>query len=386
MAIITSATPPLGRLDPPAWFKPVSGGGRAMLDLLLKRGPLSQASLPGLLDLSQPSVARLVSGFQAEGMVQTSARAATGRGNPSVMLALEPDYAFGLGVAAAGDAVSIALVDFAGKVRGVETVAMPDMSRAAVVPRLAALRADLIRKTQVDPSRIVGAGVGFAGFFVGSPPRFNPPGLLADWLEADVAATMAPALETSVICDNSATTAAIAESLLGVGRTCPTFAYLHLTNGFGGGLVSDGRVVRGALGNAGDFGGVWWLLDEGYPNLERLRVHVHDKGTPFDTIEDMVNAIRLDTPGVEDWVREAAGPFAKLSFLLGHMVAPEKVVIGGRLPGWLAQHLAESVVLPSTPPRNGMPFPLPQIVARQVEGDSVAIGAAIMPLQALFLA
>jgi predicted NBD/HSP70 family sugar kinase len=68
------------------------------------------------------------------------------------------------------------------------------------------------------------------------------------------------------------------------------------------------------------------------------------------------------------------------------MVAPEKVVIGGRLPSWLAQHLAESVVLPSTPPRNGMPFPLPQVVARQVEGDSVAIGAAIMPLQALFLA
>jgi hypothetical protein len=29
---------------------------------------------------------------------------------------------------------------------------------------------------------------------------------------------------------------------------------------------------------------------------------------------------------------------------------------------------------------------LPQVVAREVEGDSVAIGAAIMPLKALFLA
>ncbi len=357
-----------------------------MLDLLLKRGPLSQASLPGLLDLSQPSVARLVSGFQSEGMLQSSARAATGRGNPSVMLALEPDYAFGLGVAAAGDAVSIAIVDFAGNVRDVETVAMPDMSRQAFVPRLAALRKDLIRRTRIDPSRIAGAGVGFAGFFVGSPPRFNPPGLLGDWLGVDVAETLAPALETSVICDNSATTAAIAESLLGVGRTCSTFAYCHLTNGFGGGLVMDGRIIRGALGNAGDFGGVWWLLNEGYPNLERLRFHIGRNGTPFDTIEEMVRAIDTQTPGVEDWIREATGPFAKLSFLLGHMVAPEKVVIGGRLPGWLARRLAESITLPATPSRNGMPFPLPQIVAREVEGDSVAVGAAIMPLQALFLA
>jgi len=367
-------------------MKPASAGGRAMLDLLLKRGPQSQAALSRLLDLSQPSVARLVSGFQSEDMLRASARAATGRGNPSVMLALNPDYAFGLGIAIVGDALSIALVDFAGSVRDVVTVAMPDMGRAAVLDRLARLKAELIDRARIDASRIVGAGVGFSGFFVGSPPRFNPADRLSDWLGVDVAETLAPAIGLPVICDNDGTTAAIAESLLGVGRTCPTFAYCHLTNGFGGGLVIDGRIVRGGAGNAGDFGGVWWLLDEGYPNLERLRAHIEGRGTRFDTIEEMMRAIDARTPGVDAWIDEAKGPFAKLAFLLGHMIAPEKVVIGGRLPGWLAERLAQSITLPASPPRNGMPFPLPQVVARGVEGNSVAIGAAIMPLQALFLA
>lgn len=377
---------PLGELTPPEWIKPISKGGRAMLDLLLKRGPLSQASFATLLELSQPSVARLVSGFESEGIVRLGARRATGPGHPSVTLTLNPDYAYSLGVTLEGDALSMAILDLSGTVRALRTVAMPDMSRRSVLDRLVSLRTDLIREADVNERRVVGSGVGFAGFFVVNPLNFNPADLLADWTGADVAATLAPVLGTSVVCDNSATTAAIAESLLGVGRTCANFAYCHLNNGFGGGLVFDGRVMRGANGNAGDFGGVWWLLNQGYPNLERLRLHTSKHGTRFETVEEMSHGLSPETPGVDDWILEAQQPFAMLAFLLGHMVAPEKVVIGGRLPGWLAKRLAEKIVLPASPPRNAMPFPLPRIVAREVEADASAIGAAAMPLQQFFFA
>ena len=377
---------PLGELTPPEWIKPISKGGRAMLDLLLKRGPLSQASFATLLELSQPSVARLVSGFESEGIVRLGARRATGPGHPSVTLTLNPDYAYSLGVTLEGDALSMAILDLSGTVRALRTVAMPDMSRRSVLERLVSLKTDLIREADITERRVVGSGVGFAGFFVVNPLNFNPADLLADWTGADVAATLAPVLGTSVACDNSATTAAIAESLLGVGRTCANFAYCHLNNGFGGGLVFDGRVMRGANGNAGDFGGVWWLLNQGYPNLERLRFHASKHGTRFETVEEMSHGLNPETPGVDDWILEAQQPFAMLAFLLGHMVAPEKVVIGGRLPGWLASRLAEKIVLPASPPRNAMPFPLPRIVAREVEADASAIGAAAMPLQQFFFA
>lgn len=377
---------PLGELTPPPWVKPISKGGRAMLDLLLKRGPLSQASVATLLELSQPSVARLVSGFKREGIVRLGARKATGPGHPSVTLTLNPDHAYSLGVTIEPDALSMAILDLSGRVRALRTVAMPDMSRRAVVDRLGSLKVDLILEAKINERRIIGSGVGFAGFFVVNPLNFNPADLLVDWTGADVAATLAPVLGPSVVCDNSGTTAAIAESLLGVGRSCSNFAYLHLNNGFGGGLVFDGRIMRGANGNAGDFGGVWWLLNKGYPALNRLRFHISNHGRRFETVEEMSHALTPETPGVEDWISEAQPPFAMLSFLLGHMVAPEKVVIGGRLPGWLAKHLAEKIVLPESPPRNAMPFPLPKVVAREVEGDASAIGAAAMPLHQYFFA
>lgn len=382
----TTQVPPLGNLTAPEWVKPIGSGGRAMLDLLLKRGTAVQASLPEQLGLSQPSVARLVNGFVADAMLKVSARAATGRGNPSVQLRLEPDFAYALGAGIVGDALSMAVVDFAGQVRGTRRVPLVNRTRDAIVEQLRTLRAEVLAATAIDPERVIGTGVGFSGFFVEEPLRFNPPNVLSDWVDVDLVATLAPALGPQLLCDNDATTAAIAESLLGVGRDCANFAYCHLTNGFGGGLIADGRPMRGALGNAGDFGGVWWMLDQGYPNLDRLRAHITDAGEPSATVEQMLEMLTPDTPGLEAWLLEAERPFASLAFLLGHIVAPEKVVIGGRLPGWLAKKLAARITMPPSPPRNGLPFRLPQIVARQVDDDASAIGAALMPMQALFFA
>jgi len=360
-----------------------------MLDLLLRRRTAVQAALPALLDLSQPSVARLVGGFVSDGLVGATTRMATGRGNPSVTLGLMPDYAFGLGIGIAGDAVSMALVDFAGTVRATRRLAMADRSPRAVVAQLATMRADLLSTSAIDQARLIGTGVGFSGFLAGDPPRFNPPAMLADWVDIDLVETLSPVLGPDLLCDNDATCAAIAEGLLGVGRTTATFAYCHLTNGFGGGLIVDGQPMRGALGNAGDFGAVWWLLgrerpDGGYPGLDRLHALVTKSGTVFASVEEMLAHVTPATPGVDAWLAEAKEPFATLAFLLGHIVAPEKVVIGGRLPRWLATTLAGSVHLPTSPTRHERPFPLPVVVAGEVDGDATAIGAALMPLRALF--
>lgn len=373
------------RSDPGyAGFKALSNGARSLLDRLLKNGGASQAALTADADLSQPQVARLLHGFHDDGMVRFSNRIAQGRGNPSVQVTLNPDFAYGLGVAMLGDSVSLTLLDFAGRARATRSTAMPSMAPRRVIQEISKLRRRVIDDAAVDPSRIVGAGVGFSGFYAGTPPRFSPPDKLDAWFGLDVASQLAAPLGVAVVCDNDGITAAIAESLLGIGRTCKNFAYLHFANGFGGGLIVEGKAVRGHLGNAGEFGGVLWLLDDGYPNLDSLRDVVVAHGTTYATVEDMVHGIDVATPGVAEWLRRAQSPIGKLAFILGYSLAPEKVVIGGRLPKDIAQALARSITMPQVPHRNDMPFPLPQIVATELDGDAVAIGAALMPLQQQF--
>lgn len=365
-------------------LKVLSRGARAVLDYLLKSGGGSQASLSAAADISQPQVARLIKGLQADGLIELTSRKTQRRGNPSVHVALNPDHAYGLGIAVTDDTVSVTILDLAGRVRASVTTAPPCMDPEPVLRELQQLQRQAIDTAQINAGHIVGAGIGFAGYFVREPARVNPADALRGWMGFDIEAGISSALGMPAILDNGATTGAIAESLLGVGRRCGTFAYYQFTNGFGGGLIADGKVIRGHLGNSGDFSGVSWLLGDPYPNLRLLLKTVNEYGAAYTRVEEMVRHIDLSTPGVAEWMDAVRDPLAKLTFLLGHTFAPEKVVIGGRLPRAINLALAEGIVLPRTPSRNDMAFPLPQIVASEVDGDATGIGAAMMPLRQHF--
>lgn len=61
-------------------------------------------------------------------------------------------------------------------------------------------------------------------------------------------------LGVPVAVDNDATCAAIAEWTTGAGQGCNDLVAVTLGTGIGGGIVSGGRVLRGAHGYAGEFG------------------------------------------------------------------------------------------------------------------------------------
>jgi glucokinase len=83
----------------------------------------------------------------------------------------------------------------------------------------------------------------------------SPPGL-PGWDEVPLVAKVAAALRRPTVVDNDATACAIAEWWFGAGRErgVSNLVYLTISTGVGGGLILDGRVYRGAAGNAGELG------------------------------------------------------------------------------------------------------------------------------------
>jgi glucokinase len=81
----------------------------------------------------------------------------------------------------------------------------------------------------------------------------SPPGL-PGWDDVPLAATVEAALDRPTVVDNDATACAIAEGWFGAGRGVRHLVYLTISTGVGGGLILDGRVYRGAAGNAGELG------------------------------------------------------------------------------------------------------------------------------------
>ena len=96
-------------------------------------------------------------------------------------------------------------------------------------------------------------GVGIAGLIdIEGFVRYSPnlPGIV----DLDLRGRLAERLGAPVVVDNDATTATIAEHLLGAGKDATDMVYVALGTGIGGGLVLDGEVRRGAHGFGGEFG------------------------------------------------------------------------------------------------------------------------------------
>jgi glucokinase len=61
-------------------------------------------------------------------------------------------------------------------------------------------------------------------------------------------------LGLSVVIENDGPAAALGEWKFGAGRNLTDFAYITISTGIGGGIVSDGRLIRGRMGLAGHVG------------------------------------------------------------------------------------------------------------------------------------
>jgi len=174
--------------------------------------------------------------------------------------------------------------------------------------------------------------------------------------------------------DNDTTLAMLAEHELGAARGTRDAVMLTMGTGVGGSIVSDGRLVRGSHGAAGELGHMTLDPDgppcpgdcpgrgclEAYvsgPALARMGYEYAAKGPDYNlgrmldekgelTAADVVHAARVGDPGAyEALLRTGERLGAAIAGLL-NMLDPEVVVIGGGLgigAGRLLLDIAEPV-------------------------------------------
>lgn len=104
-----------------------------------------------------------------------------------------------------------------------------------------------------DRTQVVGVGIGCPG------PLDRESGVVLEtpnlgWRNYPVRDRIEEALEMSAVLDNDANCATYAEWWQGAGRGTTHMAGVTLGTGIGGGLIFDGRLVRGVSGTAGEIG------------------------------------------------------------------------------------------------------------------------------------
>jgi glucokinase len=113
-----------------------------------------------------------------------------------------------------------------------------------------------IRKVRdrLDPVLLRGVGIGVPGFIdieagvvIGSS---NLPG----FRDFPVRDEIQKHLGTPIILENDANAAALGEKWIGAGQNVKDLILLTLGTGIGGGVITDGKILHGSFGMAGEFG------------------------------------------------------------------------------------------------------------------------------------
>ena len=367
-----------------AQFADVSSTERIVLGHVLRGSARTQAAITRAMPVSQQTVSRLVSGLVEQELLVATDRVSEGRrGQPTIGLELAPDAVYSVGFTVMADTMSFALLDFAGNVRIDEQYKLASMQPGTVIDMCRRVFSRHVRNQRIQQEKVYGIGVAVTGYFVSGKPGFNTPPSLPEWAFVDVEAAFGAAFDLPVWAENDGNAAAIGESMIGVGRWASNFAYLYVSSGLGGGVVVDGELMRGDLGNAGEFSGLLPYNVYPHPTLELLRQLCCRDGIQIDTIFDLVARFDPDWPCVDEWVHKTQGAYSLIASAAAAVLDCTAIVLGGRMPRALAERLIPSIEFFSAP-RRSFARPTPKIVPAEAAGEVTAIGAATLPLRAMY--
>jgi len=348
-----------------------------VLRLIHERGPRSRAELTRETGLNRSTVAHLIAALSARGLVAERDPTPQRRvGRPSPVVAASDDLV-ALAVNPEVDAIEVAAVSLAGRVRERNRVLCPEAPTVAEVVRVVDSVLREWRSGPLRAARLAAVGVAVPGLVQARTGTVRLAPHLG-WHDADLASPLAAAIGVPVAVDNDATLGVLAERLFGAAAHDDDVIYLNGgASGIGGGIVLRGIHIRGADGYAGEWGQVSLagpdsgVLEDEVSRARLLRIArlgpVDDHALAA-ALADASPALRAEVDRQRSLLAVALGNAV-------NVLNPSKVVLGGFLALLRERGADEFDALVR---RRAMPAPAERVTltSAALGADRLLIGAA----------
>ncbi|EZP56773.1 MULTISPECIES: ROK family transcriptional regulator [unclassified Sphingomonas] len=353
---------------------------RAVLQAVRLNGDTTRAAIAQQTGLTAPTIANITTRLVDMGLVRHAGRMQGGRGQPALRLQIDPDGAFAIGLNIDRDHLTLVTLDLAGQVRSRTTREIAFAMPEDVVAFVGAEIDRAIAEGGVDRDRLLGVGVAIPDDLGRIALPHRPAGY-DRWSDVDLAELLS-ILPWPIHCDNDAAAAALGEAEYGTAFDNPSFFYLLISAGLGGGPVIDRSYHRGANARSGEIG----LMPDttGRPgatvqdtvSLSALFARLEEAGLGRPSVEDLGGDDPRMAPVIDGWLADATRALTAPLVAINCLLDPDAILIGGRLPMPLIERLATGL----TAALDAVPQPsrakvMPAVMAR----DAPAIGAAILP-------
>ncbi|USX28092.1 ROK family protein [Oxalobacteraceae bacterium OTU3CINTB1] len=343
---------------------------------------MPRTELSTALQVSNSALTKLSRNLISMGLVEEQASSdASGRGRPTVPLAISAAGGFAVGATVHKGVLEIALVDYAGGVISLtsEEVGAPDP--LAFAQLLEQRITELAVKHRLLGGRFLGVGIGLPG-----PPRgragdeWNVVNDLPGWRGVPLRRILDDALGLPTMLENDANASALAEYYLNdTIRRSSTVVVFLLGYGIGAGVIEDGRLLKGEFGGASEIGGLY-PMDQPRPTTMDLLSVLRESGCVVQSIAHFDEACAGHEAVIERWLDRAAG---QLESVVNSAIAwfdPGEIVFSSPLPASVMARLAARLNHGQLRwPGHRQPT---GIRVSRLGGSSIALGAALLPIHA----
>lgn len=353
----------------------------AVLRLLLDGECRTRAQICAATGLSRPTVTDTLARFARGRLITTEARplGRTGR-NPEV-ISIDSRRAMAFVADVGGTKVTAAVVDVAGRIL-VERTVPTAADATSLVTQLGHLRHQLSAEAGTGLRGVVSAVVGLPGV-VRPDGRIDHSSNIPGLDTVDIVSLFTTKLKCPVTIENDVNLAGLGELDGAAPDASASFVFVSVGTGIGMAVISDGRIVKGATGRAGEIGYLPLFGD-----LEHAAVRKHGSAeltTSGTALERRFAArggkgraeqilVRHDEgdPVAHAVVGEFSDDLARVLVAVAAVLDPSRIVLGGGLgsnPSLLGPVIAAVARI--------APFPINVVASDNGARSAICGGAAL---------
>lgn len=363
----------------------------SLFQLLRDGRPRTRAELAAETGLARSTVTQRVDALLASNLIGPADKAASTGGRPPTRFAFNPNARYVLAADIGATHARLALTDLAAQVLAQSA---DDLLVAAgpetVLDWVDQVGHELIREAGRDPADLLGVGIGLPGPVEHSTGRPVSPPIMPGWDGFDVQGYLQNHFGGVVaLVDNDVNIMALGEHNV-AWSDAPHMMFVKVATGIGSGLISDGRLHRGAQGAAGDMGhlqlphgadivcrcgntGCLEAVASGAAIAAKLAARGMKASTSFDVVAlargGNIEALQL--------LRQAGRDIGEVLAAAVSLFNPSVIVIGGSL-SQAGEHLIAGVR--EIVYRRSLPLATQDLrIVQSTTGDRAGIiGAAVM--------
>jgi len=366
----------------------------AILEIIRRESPISRAAIAQKLQVSLPTVMRIVDDLIEEGLVRNQEEKEWTGGRRRSLLEFNANNHVVVGIDLGGTKIYGAIADLGGKILEEVEVKRHHSSGDDSLDVLIEAIETLMNSSQLAGRRFHGIGVGVPGVtlhrdgVVVWAPSLN-------WRDYPLREKLSERFAVPIMVDNDLNLAALGEHWFGAAQNNQTVVLVSIGTGIGAGIIINGALFRGSRQSAGEVGymmpdreflgkrydgfGALETLASGSGITVRARAALKDQLSTAElanlTAENVFEAEARGEPWAQTIINDALDYLALMVVNISSLIDPEIIILSGGIIN------SKDLVTPIRKRIEGALPVLPKIVTSPLGYRATVLGAIVNVLQ-----